>query len=361
MKSPGTSPDPAPAEAPPRSLRPALRLGPEISFPVHVRSLVVFLALLVITVVVAGWAMTLGTIDVPVGTLIQAVFGSGEDGIVRLIQNWRLPRVVIAIVGGASLGIAGAIFQSLTRNPLGSPDIIGFNNGAYSGALIAILVLNTGRTGSTIGALIGGIVAAAIVVGLATRGGGLQGMRLIVVGIAISAVLASLNVYLILRADLETAMAAAAWGMGIFDTITWSQVLPIVIALVVLVPVLCGFARSLRLLELGDDSAAGLGLNANRTRLILIVVGVGFTAAVTAAAGPILFVALAAPQLARRLTGSAGIPLAASAAMGALLLLVSDVAAQQLLAPKQLPVGVITLTLGGAYLIGLLIAQSRKA
>jgi iron complex transport system permease protein len=277
-----------------------------------------------------------------------------------VVLDWRAPRVSGAVLGGACLGLSGAIFQSLTRNPLGSPDIIGFNTGAYTGALVALLVFSTGATGGSIGALVGGLVAAFAVAALASKGG-LQGYRLIVVGVAISSVLAAVNTYLILRSDLETAIAAATWGMGSFNLVGWAQVVPILIVLVVLCPVLAGTSRSLRLLELGDDAAAGLGVRVGGTRIVLLVLGVAFTAVVTAAAGPILFVALAAPQVAHRLTRSAGVPLLASALLGAFLLLGADVLAQRLLAPTQLPVGTITVTLGGLYLIGLLVVRARKA
>lgn len=343
--------------------RPALRIGRIFSIPVHPRTLVVTLVLLVLTVALAGWAMTLGDLPIPLKLVWHALTGSvdpADEGNARVIRQWRAPRVAIAVLGGACLGLSGAVFQSLTRNPLGSPDIIGFNTGAYTGALVALLVFSAGSTGGTVGALVGGLVAAFVVALFASRGG-IQGFRLIVVGIAVSAVLASVNTYLILRSDLTTAMAAAAWGMGTFDTITWGQVLPILAVLVVLGPVLAGSARSLRLLEVGDDAASALGVNVARTRLLLIVLGVAFTAAVTASAGPILFVALAAPQVAHRLTRSAGVPLLASAMLGAFLLLGADVLAQRLLAPTQLPVGTVTVTLGGLYLVGLLVVRARKA
>lgn len=193
-----------------------------------------------------------------------------------------------------------------------------------------------------------------------SRTRGVQGFRLIVVGIAVSALLHAFNGWLIISARLEEALAAATWGAGSFNEIGWEQVVPVAIAVVVVVPMLVGFVRPLSLLEMGDDAAHSLGVRPEVTRGILLLVGVALVASITAAAGPIAFIALAAPQLARRLARSSGVALLPSAAMGAALMLASDVLAQRLLAPTQLPVGVITVCVGGAYLIGLLIAQARR-
>jgi len=353
--SPGatdTTRPPAPAG------RRTFRIGP-FSGVLHRRTVVVVSILIAFTIVLGAVALTLGEYPIPLDQLIAALGGSGSDGVLRIVLDWRLPRVLIAVVAGVALGLSGAIFQSLTRNPLGSPDIIGFNSGAYSGALIVSLVIGGNYASTVGGALIGGIATAFVVYVLAYRRG-LQGFRLIVIGIAMSAVLNALNDYLQLRADLNAAIAAASWGMGSLDNLAWSEVLPVTLAVLVLLPVLAVFASRLRMLELGDDAAASLGVPVERSRLILLVIGVAFVATVTAIAGPIVFVALAAPQIARRLTRSPGLALVPAAAMGGALLLTSDVIAQRIVAPEQLPVGAVTVTLGGVYLIALLISQSRR-
>ena len=338
--------------------RRTVRLGP-ISWVVHRRELVVVAILSVIVVAVGAFAVTQGEYRIPLDKLLAAFAGDGSESVLRIVLEWRLPRVVIAVVGGIALGLSGAIFQSITRNPLGSPDIIGFNSGAFTGALIVTLVVGGGYAATVTGALIGGLATALVVYVLAWSRG-VQGFRLIVIGIAISAVLNAFNDYLQLRADLNAAIAAASWGMGSLADLGWSDVVPVTIAVAVLVPLLGLLSRRLGMLELGDDIAKALGIPVERTRLLLLVVGVALTATVTAVAGPIVFVALAAPQLARRLTKSAGITLVPSAAMGAALLLVSDVVAQRIIAPAALPVGAVTVTLGGIYLIALLIAQAGK-
>ncbi|WP_240773527.1 iron chelate uptake ABC transporter family permease subunit [Plantibacter sp. M259] len=338
--------------------RRTVRVG-RVSWVVHRRELVVIGALVAVVMGVGAFALTQGEYRIPLDKLLAAFTGTGSESVLRIVLEWRLPRVVIAVVGGIALGLSGAIFQSITRNPLGSPDIIGFNSGAFTGALIVTLVVGGNYAAMVSGALIGGLATAFLVYVLAWSRG-VQGFRLIVIGIAISAVLNAFNDYLQLRADLNAAIAAASWGMGSLADLGWQDVVPVTIAVAVLVPLLALLSRRLGMLEFGDDIASALGIPVERTRLLLLVIGVALTATVTAVAGPIIFVALAAPQLARRLTKSAGITLVPSAAMGAALLLVSDVVAQRIIAPAALPVGAVTVTLGGIYLIALLITQAGK-
>ena len=334
-------------------------LGGRISMRVNRRVTIVVLALIAFVLALAALAITLGDYPIPLGQIVRAFAGSESEGVQRIVLEGRLPRIVMAVIAGAALALSGAVFQSMTRNPLGSPDIIGFNTGAYTGALVVTLLLGGNYVAQAGGALVGGLGAAVLVYGLAYTSG-VQGFRLIVVGIAVSAVLHAFNGWLILSARLEEALAAATWGAGSFNEIGWNEVVPVAIAVAVVLPVLVVLARPLSLLEMGDDAAQSLGVRPEVTRGILLLAGVALVASITAAAGPIAFVALAAPQLARRLARSAGVSLMPSAAMGAALLLSSDVIAQRLLAPTQLPVGVITVCVGGVYLIGLLIAQTRR-
>jgi iron complex transport system permease protein len=313
----------------------------------------------VLTAVVAVLAIGTGDYHVPPGQVLAAVFGDAPRITEIVVMQSRFPRVALAFLFGAALGVSGAIFQSLTRNPLGSPDIIGFSTGAYTGALVVILTLGGGyyRTGA--GALVGGLVAAAVVYVLAYKRG-VQGFRLIIVGIAVSAVLASVNTWLVVKADVSEAIAAAVWGAGTLNGLGWPQVVPVLVALAVVTPVAAALSTRLPVLEMGDDAARALGIRVEPTRLMLVILGVALTALVTAAAGPISFVALAAPQLARRLTGASSVAMVPAACMGALLLIVSDVAAQRVFAPTQLPVGVVTVCVGGAYFVWLLAREGRK-
>jgi iron complex transport system permease protein len=323
-----------------------------------VRSVVV-VGVLVAAAAAAG-VVALGSGDSPIAVrdVLRALAGDATGNVHMIVVDWRLPRVLLALMLGAALGVAGAIFQSLSRNPLGSPDIIGFNTGAATGALLVILVFEGGYFERAAGSLLGGVATALVVYLLAFKRG-VQGFRLVLVGIAVSSMLSSVNAYLILHADITQAMAAATWQVGSLNGLGWEQARPVAVVLVVLVPLAVVLARPMRMMEMGDDAARSLGVNAEPVRLALLVTGVGLTAVATAAAGPISFVALAAPQLAHRVTRSAGLAVVPAAAMGALLLVVSDWAAQRVFAPTQLPVGVMTVCIGGGYLVWLL-ARERK-
>lgn len=303
-------------------------------------------------------ALMTGSYELNPVQVISALSG-GETGLVHeIVVEWRLPRVVAALVFGAALGVSGAIFQSMLRNPLADPGIIGFAEGSYTGALVVILVLNGSYVQLVGGALVGGMATALLVYLLAYRRG-VQGFRLIVVGIGFSAMLGSLNTWLIIKADLKQAMAAAAWGAGSLNGISWNQVVyggTWIVALLLLASLL---SRPMRQMELGDDLAASHGVSISMVRLSLVVVGVGLTAAVTAASGPIAFISLVAPQIARRIAHTAGITLAPAAFVGALLCLAADYVAQHV-APTPLPVGIVTVLIGGAYLGWLLFIEARR-
>ncbi len=333
--------------------------GQRMSARLDVKAAWVSLLLLVIALAIGAVTLSSGAFEVPLDQVILALFGEVDDRVRMVVVEWRLPRTGMALLLGCALGLGGAIFQSLTRNPLGSPDIIGFDAGSYTGALVVIILLQGGYYQVAGGALLGGLVTAGAVYILAWRRG-MQGFRLIIVGIGVSAMLNSLNTWMMLRAELEVAMAAAFWGAGSLNGIGYERLVPALIVLGVLVPLVFMLERPMRQLEMGDDAARALGVNAEPVRLALVVLGVGLTATVTAAAGPIGFVALAAPQLAKRLTGAAGITLIPSAAMGGLLLVAADHAAQHFFAPTQLPVGIVTVSLGGIYFIWLLIRESRR-
>ncbi|ROP50571.1 MULTISPECIES: iron chelate uptake ABC transporter family permease subunit [unclassified Rathayibacter] len=336
-----------------------LRGGP-LSLRVRRRTLLVGAVLAAAVLALAVVALGLGELPLSAPDVVAALLGQ-RSGIARtVVVEWRLPRVLGAVLFGAALGVAGAVFQSLTRNPLASPDIIGLTSGSYAGGLLAIIVLGAGAGSPPVaaGSVLGGLIAAALVYLLAYRRG-VQGFRLIVVGIGVSAMLEALSTYLVLRAKLEIAMVASVWGAGSLNPVGWDQLLPAAAVITVALAGLGLLGRPMRQLELGDDAARALGTPVERTRVLLVIGAVALTAAVTAACGPIAFVALAAPQIARRLARTAGIALIPSALVGALVLLGADTAAQHVL-PGSLPVGVVTVVVGGLYLVGLLIHEARR-
>ena len=336
-----------------------LLLGTErANIVVGLRSAAVAAIATVATMSLLLLALTLGDFPLDIAQVIAA-FGDTSNSLARtVVVDWRLPRAGAAMVFGAALAIAGAIFQTLMRNPLASPDVLGLANGSFSGMLIALLMFDGSWPLLMAGSLVGGVGAAVLIYLLALRGG-LQGFRFIVVGIGISAMLASLNTWMLLRAELETALFASAWGAGTLNSVTASTSVPAaicVLALLALVPLI---APALHQLGLGDDAAAATGVSLGRVRLGGIAIAVALVSVVTAVAGPIAFIALAAPQITRRLASTPGIPFMTTGVVGAVLLLGSDLIAQHLV-PVTVPVGVVTVVLGGGYLVWLLMRETNR-
>lgn len=315
--------------------------------------------LLTACLLMALWCLRSGALPLPLDHVIAALRGDAPRAITQVVMEWRLPRVLMALLVGAALGVSGAIFQSLMRNPLGSPDVMGFNTGAWSGVLVAMVLFGQHLAAITVAAMAGGVLTSLIVWGLAWRNG-IDPFRLIIIGIGIRAMLVAFNTWLLLQASLETALSAGLWNAGSLNGLTWEKTWPA--APLMLLMLFCAglLARRMRLLEMGDDSACALGVPVERSRLLLMLIAVMLTAAATALAGPISFIALAAPHIARRLSGTHRLGLMQAALCGALLLIVADSLAQHLFLPYQLPVGVVTVSLGGIYLIILLIQESRK-
>ncbi|WP_336632219.1 MULTISPECIES: FecCD family ABC transporter permease [unclassified Microbacterium] len=350
---------PAVRPAPPRDAALVVRTR-FVSARVHRRTLVLCVVAALLLAALALAALCLGDLPLAPGDVLAALTGNGNGIAATVVLEWRLPHVLAAVVFGAALGASGAIFQSLTRNPLASPDIIGLSAGSYAGGLIVIIVFGAaaGSLPVSAGAVVGGLATAAVVYALSYRRG-IQGFRLIIIGIGVAAMLQATSTYLLLRAKLEVAMIASVWGAGSLSSVGWGQFTTGAITIAVVFAVLIGIGSSLRQLELGDDAAKALGSRVERARLALVVCGVALTAVVTACAGPIAFVALAAPQIARRITRSPGTALVPSALAGALVLLASDLVAQHAL-PARLPVGIVTVVVGGAYLIWLLVHENRR-
>jgi iron complex transport system permease protein len=317
------------------------------------------LLLMLVSLAVAVFSLRSGAVTLDFTQVFNALTGSAPRNITMVVTEWRLPRVMMALLVGAALGISGAIFQSLMRNPLGSPDVMGFNTGAWSGVLVAMVLFGQHLTAITLAAMAGGILTSLIVWALAWRDG-IETFRLIIIGIGMRAMLMAFNTWLLLQASLETSLSAGLWFAGSLNGLTWAKNLPA--APLILLMFVCALllVKRMRLLEMGDDSACALGVSVERSRLMLMLVAVVLTAAATAIAGPISFIALVAPHIARRLSGTARWGLTQSALCGSLLLLAADLCAQQLFMPYQLPVGVVTVSLGGIYLIVLLVQESRK-
>ncbi|MFD9909080.1 FecCD family ABC transporter permease [Streptomyces sp. NPDC059063] len=336
----------------------AIRTRGGLSVRLDVRTSVVVAALVVAAL--AGSVVLIGTGDfpIPAADVIRTLLGNGDAGQDFIINELRLPRVLVGLLVGGALGLGGALFQSVSRNPLGSPDILGLGQGATSGALLMIVVFQGTATQVAGGALVGGLVTGAAMYLLAWKRG-VHGYRLVLVGIGVNAFAVAMNGYLLTKADFVDAARAVVWMTGSLNGRDWDQVWPLFWLCVVLLPLVVAHARPLRMLEMGDDVAYALGVPVERTRVVLMGVAVLLTAAATAAAGPVSFVALTAPQLARRLTRSPGPNLLPAMCMGATLLIVADWASQRAFGADQLPVGVVTGVLGGVYLLWLLATERR--
>ncbi|UFQ14819.1 MULTISPECIES: FecCD family ABC transporter permease [Streptomyces] len=337
----------------------ALRTRGGLSVRLDVRTTVVVTLLLLAALAASVVLIGTGDFEIPAADVVRTLLGDGNAGQEFIINELRLPRVLVGLLVGAALGLGGALFQSIARNPLGSPDVLGLGQGATAGALTMIVLFQGSATAVAGGALVGGLVTGLAIYLLAWKRG-VHGYRLVLVGIGVSAFITAINGYLLTKADFVDAARAVVWMTGSLNGRDWEQVWPLLALCAVLVPLVLVYGRPLRMLEMGDDVANALGVRVERTRLVLLTASVLLTAAATAAAGPVSFVALTAPQLARRLTRSPGPNLMPAMFMGAALLIVADFASQRAFGADQLPVGVVTGVLGGGYLLWLLVTQ-RKA
>ncbi|MCD2498482.1 FecCD family ABC transporter permease [Microbacterium nymphoidis] len=337
--------------------RTVIRFG-RSSLPVRLRSAILAVALVITILVLGTWALGLGSYPLTPTQVIDVLLGGGEPLDRTIVFDWRMARALAAIVLGAVLGIAGALFQTVTRNPLASPDILGLSNGAFTGMLLTSVLLSASWPMMTAGAVAGGLLTAALIWAFAARGG-VQGFRLIVIGIGVAAILSAVNTWMLLTIELETAMFASAWGAGSLNGVTAAPLVGAVAIAAPLTMLLIALTPRLRQLDLGDDVAQVTGARPSIVRTLALLIAVVLVSIATAVVGPVAFIALAAPQIARRLAGTPYLSLTLSGLVGATLLLVSDLVAQHVL-PVTVPVGVVTVSIGGIYLVATLIQEIRR-
>ncbi len=321
----------------------------------HLRATVV---LGILVAALFATALMVGNTFYGPGDVIGVLLGQTVPGASFTVGELRLPRAVLAVLTGLAFGMAGVTFQTLLRNPLASPDIIGISQGAGAAAVIGIVVLSLNGPTVSLLALAGALVTAAAIYLLSNRGV-FAGTRLILIGIGVAAMLQSVISYVLSRAaswDIQTAMQ---WLTGSLNNASWERVLPLAIAAAVTVPLLLSQGRAMGAMQLGDDSASGLGVRVTLTRVLFIVGAVVLLAFATAAAGPIAFVAFMAGPIAARITGPGAALLLPSGLVGALLVLGGDLIGQFALGARY-PVGVVTGVLGAPYLIYLLIRTNRS-
>ncbi len=315
-----------------------------------------------LTILVAAlwWAQVLiGDTWYAPGEVLRVMAGQTVPGASFTVGELRLPRAVVGLLTGLAFGMAGTTSQTMLRNPLASPDVIGITAGTSAAAVFGILVMDWSGTVLSVVAVVAGVLTALVILALAGSGSS-QGGRLILIGIGVSAMFSSVTAYLQMRASVYDVADAMRWLSGSLSSTRWSEV-PVLAACVAL----CGVAlavvgRDLRVLPLGEETAVGLGVRANRSRLVLMVVVVVLCAFATAVTGPIAFVSFLAGPIAGRLVGRADrSPVLPAGLLGAALVLGADLVGQHLF-PTALPVGVVTGVVGAPYLLLLLIRLNRQ-
>lgn len=339
--------------------RPVLTVRGPVSAQVPWRVLILNVALVVLIAALAFWGMLQGDYKLAPEKVIPALMGEGKQIAVAFAQQ-RAARIVAALLVGAALGLSGAIFQVISGNALGSPDIIGFTNGAATGALLQIIVFNSGPVEVALGAVVGGL-ATSVLVWLLTRRTGLHGFRLVLVGIGVGSTLAAFNALLVVRASLTQAQTAASWLAGSLNDITWERTYALLGLLLVVTPLLLMLVRPLGAIRFGDQVASGLGVSVNAYRVAALFIGVLLVSLATATTGPIAFVALAAPHIAKTLSRSRGVGFTSAALMGALMVLGSDLIGRFAVPGRIIQVGVVTGAIGGLYLIYLIYLERKKS
>lgn len=353
-----------------------VRLG-RFSVLVHPRTMVVCGGLAVLVVLLALTGIAIGTRWIPLHEVVGGLIGQGDRSTTLIVQRFRAPRVVVAVLVGAALGISGAVVQAVTRNPIAAPDVIGVTAGASFGAVATLLLLGSaghGYGGATaelsevglpVGAIAGALVAATIVLwvgGMPGPGAGLtfSPRRVVLVGIVCHAAFMGLVHWGLAAGDVDQAGKAAVWLVGSLHGRGWEHAAGVGLVLALLLPLLLFTGRRLGVLALGESSAGSLGVPVARTQLGMFGMAFVLAGAAAAAAGPVDFVALLAPQIVRRLMPRAGVSLLASALAGAALLLAADLIARLIIPGIELPAGAVTALVGAPYLLWLVVRMGGR-
>ncbi|MET1053407.1 MAG: iron chelate uptake ABC transporter family permease subunit [Mycetocola sp.] len=321
------------------------------------RGVVLILAVVALTVAALSLAVGAYTLSLPDLLLTLIGQGAGSDNVI--VFRLRLPRVVLAILAGAAFAVAGALFQTLLRNALASPDIIGISGGASVTAAGAILLFGASGAVVSLSAFAGALVVAAAIYLLAWKNG-ITSYRFVLIGVGVAFLVQAVLGYLLTRGDVREVSQALVWMVGGVGGAEWSEIAVLAIGLIILLPIVWVFSRRLGILQLGDDTAGGLGVPVERTRMVLLLVAVALCAVATAFVGPIAFVAFVSAPIARRLTASGSLALVASALVGVVLVLSADFVAQHALPGElQVPAGIVTGIIGAPYLLWLLATADR--
>ncbi|WP_329180145.1 iron ABC transporter permease [Streptomyces decoyicus] len=343
-----------PAVTPPDST--VLRAG-TLSWLFPRRSALAAVILVPLVLVLTALAVVASSTGMPLSQTLSGLLGTGDPGTVMIVRDFRLPRVVVGIMVGMALGIAGCLTQTLAGNRLATPDLIGVNEGATAAVVASAAGSATGVAGAWwLGPL--GAVAAAVVVVLCAGGAGSRGYRVLVVGIGVSTFIGAVSDLIMSRENDNTAGGVFLWAVGSLNGRDESVGQPLLAALLLLVPLALVAGHRLQLLRFDDDMAACLGVDLRRVRAVALALAVALAGIAVGIGGPIAFVALAAPVLAQRLSGPTRVPVLGSALAGAALITAAD-ALGRVAAPVEIPVGVVTSVLGGPFLLWVLLRSDR--
>jgi iron complex transport system permease protein len=319
---------------------------------------VVLAALFILTLTLCSLMLALGKVTYSLDIILKVLSGEQVEGASFAIGSLRFPRMVAGALVGLSFGISGATFQSMLKNPLASPDIIGVSSGASAAAVFCILVFRISGTAISAVAMIAGVLTAALIY-LLSHGGTFSGGRLILVGIGVGAMLNSVISYLLLRANQYDIPGAMRWLSGSLNGVRKEELPPLILSVLLLSPILLILEGRLKIIELGDEKATALGVRSDRTRVILMLCAVGLIAFGTSVTGPVAFVAFLAGPIAKRLTGDGSPSLLAAGLTGGAMTLGADLLGQFAFDTK-FPVGIITGLIGAPYLLFLLVKINRS-
>lgn len=325
------------------------------------KALYVSIALLFITVAVMSVSIGIGELYISPLEVIQSLTGTGSGMNDVVIQEFRLPRILIAVLAGASLSLSGAILQGVIRNPLASPDMLGITTGAGFAAVTFITMFSSSSNNLTVSisylplaAVIGAFLITVIIYLLAWKRG-ITPVRLILIGVGLMTATQALTTLMIIIGPIYAASQATIWLTGTVYATNWKDVFSLLPWFVILVPLLISLSRTLNIQELGDDVATSLGHSAMRGRVLLLFISTALAGSAVAFTGAIGFVGLIGPHIARRLVGSSfGALLPVSAFLGAIIVLLADLAGRTLFSPMEVPAGVFTALIGAPYFIYLL-------
>lgn len=302
--------------------------------------------------------LMLGNTIYPVNDVFRALTGEKVPGVSFAVNKIRLPRMVAGIFAGFAFGVAGYIFQTLLRNPLANPNVLGITSGSSAAAVFCITILHASNTFIAIASIIAGLVTVLIMYYLA-NGKSFSIGRLILIGIGIQAMLQAFISYLMLISSQNDIGTVLRWLSGSLNGAQMSGMPPLIIAVLILTPLSIAFSKQLNILSLGEQTAMSLGVSPNRTRLVLIVIAVLLVAFATATTGPIAFISFLAGPIANRLIGVGTSNIIPAGLIGLNIVLLADLIGQFAF-PYRYPVGVITGLIGAPYLIYLLIKMNRK-